>query len=114
MKIEGAGTCEVKVGGEWRLASFIEAQGTYGFAPKRCPACHGAVYVLGSYGVRQQLRLTHRRMHPGCPLTPKTFSGTSSPHPDGLSWCVTRRSTDEAACGGRSEMRNVSTPSHAG
>lgn len=84
MKTIGPGTCEVKVGGQWRSASLIEAQGTYGFAPKRCPACHGTVYVLGSYGAYQQLRLAHRRSHTGCPLTPKTFSGTPSAHPDSV------------------------------
>ena len=85
MKTSRSETCEVKVGDAWRSASLIEAQGTYGFAPKRCPACHGTVYVLGRYGAYQQLRLTHRRSHVGCPLTPKIFSGTPSPHPDAVS-----------------------------
>ncbi len=79
-----AETCEVKVGETWLPATLDEARGVYGYAPKRCPACHGAVYVLGSYGAKQQLRLTHRRMHTGCPLTPKTFSGALSSHPDAL------------------------------
>lgn len=78
-------TCEAKVEGVWRSVSLIEAKGVFANAPKRCRACHGAVYVLGSYGSNQRLQLSHRRSHSGCPLTPKTFSGTPSPHPNGLS-----------------------------
>lgn len=85
MKKHGPETCEVKVGETWRTATLTEAQGVYGYAPKRCPACHGPVYVLGSYGTRQQLRLTHRRSHSGCPLLPRSFSGTASTHLDAVS-----------------------------
>ena len=72
MKARGPETCEMQVAGGWRSAFVEDAYVKYRSAPKRCPACHGTVYVLGSYGAKQQLRLTHRRMHTGCSLTPKT------------------------------------------
>lgn len=76
--------CEVKVEGAWRSASIAEASGIYRTALKRCPACRGAVYVLGAYSAGRRSKFTHRRLHSGCPLTPNGFSGTPSPHPDAL------------------------------
>ncbi|XYD06701.1 hypothetical protein R1A27_15970 [Methylobacterium sp. NMS12] len=42
-------TCEAKVGAEWRVISLREAKSTYATALQRCPACHGRVFVTGSY-----------------------------------------------------------------
>lgn len=65
-------TCEVQVDGAWRTASLAEGYGVYRDAPKRCPACHGAVYVIASYTRGTNLALAHRKLHTGCPLTPNT------------------------------------------
>ncbi|KAB1069963.1 hypothetical protein [Methylobacterium planeticum] len=76
--------CEVKIDGAWRTANLSEAHGVYRSAPKRCPACHGLVMVHGAYASDRRLSLAHRKGHSGCPLMPKKFSGTPSPHPDAL------------------------------
>ncbi|TXN41566.1 hypothetical protein FV232_04775 [Methylobacterium sp. WL30] len=74
--------CEAKIDGVWMPMSLLEARGKYRLAPKRCPICHGAGSIMGSYTALVKHRLTHRRMHTGCPLIPKAYCGTSSPHPN--------------------------------
>ena len=76
--------CEVKIDGAWIVVSLIEAQGTHAKAEKRCPACHGRVAVAGSYTAVVKRTLTHRRVHDGCPLIPRAYSGTPSPHPEAV------------------------------
>ena len=76
--------CEVKVGGAWLVVSLIEAQGTYGTAEKRCPACHGRVAVSGSYTALGKRVIVHRRNHDGCPLIFRAYCGTPSLHPEAV------------------------------
>ena len=78
-------TCEVKVDGAWHAVSLAEASGTYRATLKRCPACHGPVMINGGYsGTTVQRQIVHRKSHTGCPLKPKTYTGTPSPHPQAL------------------------------
>lgn len=76
--------CEVKVDGAWMAVSLTEAAGTHAMAEKRCPACHGRVAITGSYAALVKRTLTHRRVHEGCPLIPRHFCGTASPHPEAV------------------------------
>ena len=78
-------TCEVKTPEGWQRASLSEARSYYGMAPKRCPACHGTVQMNGIHSAVSRRQFVHRRKHDGCPLSPDTFSGTASPHPQALS-----------------------------
>lgn len=77
-------SCEAKIEGTWRPISAAEAAGIFAMAPKRCPSCHGAVVLTGSYAGLARRRFAHRKAHPGCPLDPKRFSGTPSPHPQAI------------------------------
>jgi hypothetical protein len=77
-------TCEVKVDEAWHLATLTEVRSRHMMAQKRCPACHGQVIFAGNYIGTGHLKLQHRRVHTGCPLKPKTYSGTSSLHPQAL------------------------------
>ena len=74
--------CEVKIKGAWIVVSLDEARQKYVEAPRRCPACHGAVSIVGNYTLPVKRKLTHRRMHVGCPLLSKAYCGTPSPHPN--------------------------------
>ena len=77
--------CEVRIGNAWRAVSLYEAAVDHVMAVKRCSACHGRVMILGAYsGPTVRRTVTHRRSHTGCPLTPDTYSGTPSPHPQAL------------------------------
>ncbi|AWN43777.1 hypothetical protein DK389_28755 [Methylobacterium durans] len=84
MKAKSRTVCEVKVDGAWTVATLDEAHSTYRMKPKRCPACHGPVVTYGAYSADRRVSLGHRKGHNGCPLTPKLYSGTPSPHPDAL------------------------------
>lgn len=75
-------TCEVKVDGVWRAVSINEAQLRHRDDLKRCPACHGRVMILGTYGSLRRLALAHRRGHDGCPLRPQHFQGVATWHPE--------------------------------
>jgi hypothetical protein len=77
-------TCEVKIDGTWRLISAAEAKRVYVMEPKRCPSCHGAVALFGTYSENGRRRFSHRRVHTGCPQDPERYSGTPSPHPQAL------------------------------
>jgi hypothetical protein len=77
-------TCEARIEGVWRLISATEAKGVYVMSPKRCPSCHGAVVLSGSYAESGRRRFTHRKAHTGCPLDPKRYIGTPSPHPQAI------------------------------
>lgn len=77
-------TCEVKAEGAWRAVSLTEARRSYLMAVKRCPACHGQVFIAGNFTSSGSYKLQHRRTHTGCRLTSKAFSGTSSQHPQAL------------------------------
>lgn len=77
-------TCEAKVEGVWRLISAAEAKSAYVMAPKRCPSCHGALVVTGSYAENGRRKFAHRRGHTGCPQDPKRYSGTPSLHPQAI------------------------------
>jgi hypothetical protein len=79
-----AQTCEAKIDGAWRSISATEAKSVYVMAPKRCPSCHGAVVLSGSYSAIGSRRFSHRRVHTGCPQDPKRYSGTPSLHPQAL------------------------------
>lgn len=76
--------CEAKINGDWRSISIAEAKSAYVMAPKRCPYCHGVVVLSGSYAENGRRRFAHRRGHTGCPLDPKRYSGTPSPHPQAI------------------------------
>ncbi len=76
--------CEAKTGGVWHPISIAEAKGAYVMAPKRCPSCHGAVVLTGSYAEHGRRKFAHRKAHTGCPMDPKRYSGTPSPHPQAL------------------------------
>ncbi|WP_267422723.1 hypothetical protein [Methylobacterium sp. GC_Met_2] len=84
MRRPGPQTCEAKVDGTWRSISLEEAKGVYAMAPKRCPACHGAVMLTGTLTAGAPRNLVHRVAHTGCPRDPKRYSGTSSLHPRAL------------------------------
>jgi hypothetical protein len=84
MTLPALDTCEAKIGGAWRSISAAEAKSVYVMAPKRCPSCHGAVVLSGSYSGTGRRRFSHRRVHTGCPQDPKRYSGTPSPHPQAL------------------------------
>ncbi|TXN38464.1 hypothetical protein FV232_24940 [Methylobacterium sp. WL30] len=73
--------CEVKVDGRWLIVSLAEASTRFAAAEKRCPACHGRVATPGTFTAKERRRLDHRRNHSGCPLLPKIYCGTPSPHP---------------------------------
>lgn len=77
-------TCEAKIGEAWRVISLREAKSTYATALQRCPACHGRVFVTGSYTREGAFRLQHQRSHPGCAITRKDYRGISSPHPQAI------------------------------
>lgn len=78
-------TCEVKVDGAWRAVSLAEASGPYRIALKRCPACYGPVTINGGYSSSTaQRQIVHRKSHTGCPLKPKSYTGTPTPHPQAL------------------------------
>ena len=77
--------CDGKIDGVWKPVSLVEAIEKYRLAPKRCPACHGAMLLMGTYTVPVKRRLTHRFTHTGCPLIPKAYCGTPSPHPNAVS-----------------------------
>ena len=78
-------TCEVKIGSQWRAVSLTEAAVDHVMAVKRCPACHGRVIILGAYSWPTVRRtMSHRKSHSGCPLTPDTYSGTPTPHPQAI------------------------------
>ena len=49
---------------------------------KRCPACHGRVLIMGTYGSLRRLAMAHRRGHDGCPLRPLHFQGVATRHPE--------------------------------
>jgi len=84
MSTPDAQTCEAKIEGVWRSIGVAEAKSAYVMALKRCPSCHGAVVLSGSYAENGSRRFSHRRVHTGCPLDPKRYSGTPSPHPQVL------------------------------
>ncbi|TXM97287.1 hypothetical protein FV242_31960 [Methylobacterium sp. WL64] len=84
MTTSDPGTCEAKIGGIWRSISLAEAKGVYAMAQKRCPSCHGAVVLSGSYAESGRRRLAHRKAHTGCPLDLKRYTGQPSPHPQAL------------------------------
>jgi hypothetical protein len=42
-------TCEAKIQAVWHSIGVTEAKGVHVVAPKRCPSCHGAVVLSGSY-----------------------------------------------------------------
>lgn len=77
-------TCEAKIEGVWRSISVAEAKGIYAVAPKRCPSCHGAVVLSGSYAENGRRKFSHRRAHNGCRLDPKRYSGAPAVHPQAL------------------------------
>lgn len=77
-------TCEVRTGDGWLAVDLREARGRYTTAPKRCPACHGAVVVAGTYTFGMKLSMSHRRSHDGCPHNLRGFSGEASAHPQAL------------------------------
>ena len=80
-----AQTCEVRIGSTWRAVSLTEAAIDYVVAVKRCPSCHGRVMILGAYsGPTVRRTMSHRKSHTGCPLTPDTYSGTPTLHPQAL------------------------------
>lgn len=76
--------CEVKVDGVWRAVSLDEAQFRHRDDVKRCPACHGRVMILGTYGSLRRLALTHRRGHDGCPSRPLHYQGVATRHPEAV------------------------------
>ncbi|MHC2106459.1 hypothetical protein [Methylobacterium sp. CM6246] len=76
--------CEAKIEGAWRSINVAEAKGVYVMSPKRCPSCHGAVVLSGSYAEGGRRKFTHRKGHNGCPLLPARFNGMLSPHPQAL------------------------------
>ena len=80
-----APTCEVRTDGGWLAVDLREARGRHTMALKRCPACHGAVNIAGSYVATTRLSMAHRRAHRGCPMNVGGFSGEASPHPQALS-----------------------------
>jgi hypothetical protein len=84
MPITDIQTCEAKIENVWRSISVAEAKGVYVMSPKRCPSCHGAVVLSGSYAESGRRRFTHRKAHTGCPLDPKRYSGTPLRHPQAL------------------------------
>lgn len=76
--------CEVKIGEAWQAVSLHDAHGRYRPALKRCPACHGAVYIMGAYIAGRRFTLAHRKPHNGCPLVRRGYSGVPSLHPEPL------------------------------
>lgn len=74
-------TCEAKIAGVWRQISVAEAGSAPVMAPTRCPSCHGASVLSGSYAANGNRKFSHRRVHTGCPRDPKRYSGTPSPYP---------------------------------
>ncbi|SDA14824.1 hypothetical protein SAMN02799622_01210 [Methylobacterium sp. UNC378MF] len=81
MTAHPAPLCEVKVDAVWRTFSLNEAQLHFRDAIKRCPACHGRVTILGTYGLQPRLALSHRRSHDGCPSNTRHYRGVQSRHP---------------------------------
>lgn len=79
-----APTCEVNLDGVWRALGLQEAQLQHRDAIKRCPACHGRVAILGTYGIERRLSLSHRRSHSGCPLSPRQYRGVPTRHPEAV------------------------------
>ncbi|MGH1570261.1 hypothetical protein ACRAWG_05845 [Methylobacterium sp. P31] len=75
----------MKIEGEWRSVTLVEAKGIYAAMPKRCPACHGLVTINGNYTGQGRLTLVHRKGHDGCRLLPARFKGMPSLHPQALS-----------------------------
>ena len=77
-------TCEVLTDSGWLAVGLREARGRYAMSTKRCPACHGAVNIAGSYVAITRLSMAHRRSHRGCRMNIGGFSGEASPHPQAL------------------------------
>jgi hypothetical protein len=77
-------SCEVKVCGDWRLASLNEVIKHHQLAWKRCRECHGKLVLFGAYAPGMRSYLAHHRKHDGCSLLPDLFCGTPSPHPKAL------------------------------
>jgi hypothetical protein len=84
MTMPDSQTCDAKIEGAWRSISAAEAKGVYAMTLKRCPSCHGAVVLSGSYAEQGRRKFAHRKAHTGCPLDPKRYSGTPSRHPQAL------------------------------
>ncbi len=78
-------TCQIRVASEWRTLTIAQAHNQHRSEPKRCSACHGPVYVFGTYTGRSRLGLMHRKGHGGCRFNASGFTGTSTPHPNALS-----------------------------
>lgn len=76
--------CEVKIDGAWVCVPANEAHHAHRDRPKRCPSCHGPVITVGSYTGEPRIKLQHRKLHTGCPLLPRSFDGTPSPHSEAL------------------------------
>lgn len=76
--------CEVKIDGAWVCVPADEAHKAHRDKPKRCPRCHGPEITAGSYTSEPRISLQHRKLHSGCPLVPRHFNGTPSPHPEAL------------------------------
>lgn len=77
-------TCEVKVDGQWLVASLADASTRFIAFEKRCPACHGRVSLPGTFTAIEKRRIAHYRKHAGCPLIPDIYRGTPSPHPNAV------------------------------
>lgn len=58
-------TCQIRVASEWRTLTIAQAHNQHRSEPKRCSACHGPVYVFGTYTGRSRLGLMHRKGHGG-------------------------------------------------
>ncbi|MCJ2098455.1 hypothetical protein [Methylobacterium sp. E-046] len=85
MLAAAADTCEVKSHGVWIAVSLDVAAIVYGRAAHRCPTCHGQVVILGRTDASGTIRvMRHQQPHRGCPLSPDTFSGRRSEHPQPL------------------------------
>ena len=76
--------CEVKVDGQWLEVSLAEASTLSVAADKRCPACHGRLTMPGTFTWTETRRFAHHRKHDGCPMLPKIYCGTPSPHPNAV------------------------------
>jgi hypothetical protein len=84
MKVAQPVTCQIQVAGDWQTVTIAQAHNHHRSEAKRCSACHGPVYVFGTYTSKNRLGLMHRKGHKGCPFSGRGFSGISTPHPDAL------------------------------